>query len=120
MKEKDVKAKNFDILHFVADNAGLSTFEAIEKAYYMGVSEQESCNDAISKSDVFETLGNLMSIPSPVTPERPKGHWINIDKTHSKCDKCESVFEIVSVNGEANYCPNCGCFMSEGEITHEY
>lgn len=104
--------------------------------------EKEPCNDAISKSDVFETLGNLMSIPydfdrpinekdvsesmdeivalPPVTPERPKGHWINIDKTHSKCDKCESVFEIVSVNGEANYCPNCGCFMSEGEITHEY
>ena len=141
MKEKDVKAKNFDILHFVADNAGLSTFEAIEKAYYMGVSEQESCNDAISKSDVFETLGNLMSIPydfdrpinekdvsesmdeivalPPVTPERPKGHWINIDKTHSKCDKCESVFEIVSANGEANYCPNCGCFMSKGG-NHEH
>lgn len=51
---------------------------------------------------------------SSVTPIRPKGHWINIDKTHSKCDKCESVFEIVSANGESNYCPNCGCFMSEG------
>lgn len=40
-KLKNPKAKNFDILHFVADNAGLSTFEAIEKAYNMGVSEQE-------------------------------------------------------------------------------
>lgn len=103
--------------------------------------EKEPCNDAISKSDVFEILGNLMSIPydfdrpinekdvsesmdeivalPPVTPARPKGHWINIDKTHSKCDRCESVFEIVSANGEANYCPNCGCFMSKGG-NHEH
>lgn len=38
---KNPKAKTFDVLHFVADNAGLSTFEAIEKAYNLGVSEQE-------------------------------------------------------------------------------
>lgn len=46
-KLKNPKAKTFDILHFVADNAGLSTFEAIEKAYNMGVSEQESILDKI-------------------------------------------------------------------------
>jgi hypothetical protein len=36
------KVKTFDILRFIADNAGLSMFEAIEKAYYMGLSEQET------------------------------------------------------------------------------
>lgn len=41
------KAKNFDILRFIADNAGLSTFEAIEKAYNMGASEQDSILDKI-------------------------------------------------------------------------
>lgn len=46
-KLKNPKAKTFDILHFVADNAGLSTFEAIEKAYNMGVSEQERVLDKI-------------------------------------------------------------------------
>ena len=46
-KLKNPKAKTFDILHFVADNAGLSTFEAIEKAYNMGVSEQEQVLDKI-------------------------------------------------------------------------
>jgi hypothetical protein len=46
-KLKNPKAKTFDILHFVADNAGLSTFEAIEKAYNMGVSEQEPVLDKI-------------------------------------------------------------------------
>ena len=47
MTREKSKAKTFDILHFVADNAGLSTFEAIEKAYNMGVSEQESVLDKI-------------------------------------------------------------------------
>ena len=46
-KLKNPKAKSFDILHFVADNAGLSTFEEIEKAYIMGVSEQETAIDKI-------------------------------------------------------------------------
>jgi len=31
MTREDAKVKTFDVLHFVADNAGLSTFEAIEK-----------------------------------------------------------------------------------------
>lgn len=56
MKREDTKAKNFDILHFVADNAGLSTFDAIEKAYYMGVSDRESCEDAISRQDVLDLM----------------------------------------------------------------
>ena len=47
MTREETKLKTFDILHFVADNAGLSTFEAIEKAYNMGVSEQEVVLDKI-------------------------------------------------------------------------
>lgn len=46
-KLKNPKAKTFDILRFVSDNAGLSNFEAIEKAYHMGVSEQEQVIDKI-------------------------------------------------------------------------
>lgn len=47
MTKAESKAKTFDILHFVADNAGLSTFEAIERAYNMGVYEQELILDKI-------------------------------------------------------------------------
>ena len=61
-------------------------------------------NEAMYK-EVINTIRN--HIVPHVTLARPKGHWINIDKTHSKCDKCESVFEIVS----ANYCPHCGYKM---------
>ena len=64
--------------------------------------EQEPCEDAISKSDVFEILGNLMSIPydfdrqinekdvsesmdeikalPSVTPARKKEEWISCDE----------------------------------------
>ena len=42
MAIKEAKVKTFDVLRFVADNAGLSTFEAIEKAYNTGVSEQKA------------------------------------------------------------------------------
>ena len=44
--------------------------------------------------------------------QQPKsGKWIDIDATHSQCDKCLAVFEIVSANGEANFCPHCGADM---------
>ena len=54
-KLKNPKVKTFDILHFVADNVGLSTFEAIEKAYIMGVSEQEQVLDKI-RAEMFEEM----------------------------------------------------------------
>ena len=53
MSKEEAKVKTFDILHFVADNAGLSTFEAIEKAYNMGVSDQERILDKI-RAEIIE------------------------------------------------------------------
>jgi hypothetical protein len=52
---QEPKATNFDILRFVADNAGLSTFEAIEKAYNTGVSEQKLVLDKI-RAEIFEEM----------------------------------------------------------------
>lgn len=45
--KQESKVKAFDILHFVADNARLSTFEAIEKAYMQGYKDGES--DALDR-----------------------------------------------------------------------
>ena len=100
--------------------------------------QQYSCKDCVSRQAVLDMVtvivtddysGNeimevvdvddIKALP-PVTLAKPKGHWINIDKTHSKCDKCGAVFEIASANGEANYCPNCGCKISEGGKENEY
>lgn len=60
MTGEKAKVKNFDILHFVADSAWLSTFETIEKAYDAGVSEQEAVLDKIRAeiSDFEEEVFN--------------------------------------------------------------
>ena len=54
-----VKVENFDILQFVDDNAWLSTFEAIEKAYNVGVSEQEAVLDKIRAEIISLTDGDI-------------------------------------------------------------
>lgn len=98
--------------------------------------EQEPCKDAVSLTDVFEIMGNLMSIPYDfdmsitekdvsksmdkirelprVTPrEQRKGHWVA--KPHvfgvGYCSECD--FELRIDN--TNFCPNCGADMREGE-----
>ena len=100
--------------------------------------EQESCEDAISRQAVLskikevcfseewlqfrvdngssgqrDFLINYIEQLPPATPQLKTGRWINVDETHSKCDRCEAVFEITSPNGEVNYCPNCGTKMIE-------
>ena len=97
----------------------LCTYPEYKGKPYFSIKYKEGNNHIIGcgtyKPKVFSRYLRDYFMP----PIRPKGHWINIDKTHSKCDKCESVFEISSANGEANYCPNCGCFMSKGG-NHEH
>lgn len=58
MIREEAKAKNFDILQFVANNAGLSIFETIEKAYNMGASEQEAVLDKI-RAEIEEIYMNI-------------------------------------------------------------
>jgi len=57
-------------------------------------------------SEEYDEAEEITKVLKPKT-----GHWINIDETHSKCDRCGAVFEISSENGEANYCPHCGAKM---------
>ena len=56
MSNQEPKDKTFDVLRFVADNAGLSTLEAIEKAYNMGLCKQEPCEDAISRDELLKAI----------------------------------------------------------------
>lgn len=102
--------------------------------------EQEPCEDVISRKadNLCSSCTNIgcafqsgivrtecaFYIPPHIEPDNcgnyviqePKtGHWINIDETHSKCDRCWAVFEITSPNGEVNYCPNCGAKMERSD-----
>ena len=74
-----------------------------------GMGQVEWSDQLIKVSDAVDIIRHLSS----VAPARKKGKWINIDATHSKCDRCGAVFEIASENGEVNYCPNCGAKMDE-------
>ena len=51
--KQEPKDKTFDVLRFVADNAGLSIFEAIEKAYNMGLSEQPKGKEFAKFNDFY-------------------------------------------------------------------
>ena len=84
--------------------------------HFLGIDELPSVTPTkciatirFSKEDMKELVDEKMK---DIVIERKKGKWINIDATHSECDQCESVFEIVS----ANYCPHCGCKMESKEV----
>jgi hypothetical protein len=55
MIEKDIKAKNFHISRFFTKSA----IEAMEEACHMGAPERKSCDDAISRRAVLNTLDKV-------------------------------------------------------------
>ena len=58
MKREDTKAKNFHISRFFTKTA----IEAMEEACRTGASERESCEDAISRRAVLNTLDKMDSV----------------------------------------------------------
>ena len=97
------------------------------------LAEAQPCENTVSRTLVHEAITasiaesenpyemwqRIEALP-PVTPQRPKGKWIEVFvetpndpysygfKSH-KCSKCEySPLQI------SNYCPNCGADMSGG------
>ena len=92
--------------------------------------EQEPSTDAVSRQAVLEQTYNcskdeflrvtnpfhylrkrINSLP-PVTPTRPKGHWIEVDLDVWDCSECK---EGSCSGNKTNFCPNCGADMREGE-----
>lgn len=88
--------------------------------------EQQPCEDAVSRTLVHEAITasiaesenpyemwqRIETLPS-VTPQRPKGKWIEIEIDAGefiyKCTKCG-----MRVINPYKYCPNCGAEMSGG------
>ena len=108
--------------------------EAYLKGYDYGVkdwfkSKTQPCEDAVSREQVEEITFQEPSYTDPyniltevrekvralssVTPERPKGKWIDVngDKSLFECSKCGD--KVCCANN--NYCPNCGAEMEGGE-----
>lgn len=115
----------------------LKLLRAIEK-----VLDSQPCEDAVSRQAVLEELprrtmknyfgevvGDVVYIDDiknlpPVTPKRPKGHWIAQDihncHTNFRCSWCGYEHDFIHLYGEPTadyaYCPNCGADMREGEL----
>ena len=85
MTSEKAKVKTFDVVHFVADNAGLSIFEAIEKAYNMGVSEQKAILDKI-RAEVNEYESRQLTLAIGVD-DLEKGKQIAIEYVLAILDK---------------------------------
>ena len=108
--------------------------EKTEKAVEMAISalEQEPCEDAISRADMYEEIEDWLNLsryyhpnsknnkmpidelrarierlPS-VTPSRRKGHWIVLSSTDMYCSECNEVEEL---NTKRKYCSWCGARM---------
>ena len=85
----------------------------------------QPCTDAVSRQAVKEqmikygfyapdmTVTEFVEELPPVTPTRPKGHWVYKEGIYgvSFCDRCN--FEL-TIN-DTNFCPNCGARMESEE-----
>ena len=105
--------------------------DAYEQGYQQARLDYETqpCGDAISrqetilivqdidmKSDVYEALRLIKELPS-VTPERPNGEWIvlqrNSDGTsRCECRNCKNTMQLsIHTFDTFKFCPNCSADM---------
>lgn len=72
-----------------------------------------------AKSELGKTALNMAM--QSLSQEPKTGHWI-LDETDNSitCDKCGCLIWANDIsNGEAYYCPNCGCRMVEPQESEE-
>jgi len=108
-------------------------------SYVIAESEQEPCDDAISRQAVLDLINadwkyenleiEIDNLPS-VTPQSKTGHWIEKGKTDIAydmcgykswatkymCNHCGFIHTAIENHGVYSYCPNCGADMREVEV----
>lgn len=116
------------------------TFTKTEEALDMAIEalKQEPKTDAVSRQaisdNIFEKgiynyfeqeymsqdLDDAINETPPVTPTRPKGHWINsnIPNEEYVCSECGGAnwyYDYQANVTRSKYCPNCGADMKGEE-----
>ena len=103
------------------------TFTKTEEALDMAIEalDEEPSTDAVSRQAVKEqmikygfyapdmTVTEFVEELPPVTPTRPKGHWIGYVRSNGTVYHCEKCGRKTVV--KENFCPNCGADMREGD-----
>lgn len=94
-----------------------------------GMGQVEWSDQLIKVSDAVDIIRHLL----PVTPIRPKGHWVHgkelskeyrgrilVDVTYADwhCSNCNYVIKG-TVKPKWNYCPNCGAKMVEPQESED-
>ena len=64
-------------------------------------------------AEAFIECADMVDEQPTIEPQRKKGRWIDAQYPYSKCSICGE--ELDTLSYEANYCPNCGADMREGE-----
>lgn len=91
--------------------------DCISRAYVESIVEELE-NICINGDDYILSLLSRIKNAPPVTPSRPKGHWIehphecgdNWQYPKYECSKCH-----IWVEYDDDFCPGCGADMTEGE-----
>ena len=133
LKQQDDSIKYFETINKLSQTCGMpySFVEAKVKnaAKTLKALKQEPCDDAISRHAVLEMaydmseidgehfteqcmvvdIEGIKKLPS-VTPQQKIGQWIK-GRYKDTCDKCRCTYP--KDIGFKNYCPNCGCKMTE-------
>ncbi len=106
-----------DVMCSEIANSCLMAIKALEQPPITWIVGKDNCQVAVRNMPIDKMQKIYAIIGDEERQQQPNtGKWISIDATHSQCDKCLAVFEIVSANGEANFCPNCGADMRESEV----
>ena len=91
-----------------------------EDVYIRLKDNEHMIRDVVEKfGGTASTQANLAILDGTPYEERPKGKWINFQKsflygTIAQCSRCDNTLNMNGVNAgrsDANYCPNCGADM---------
>ena len=77
--------------------------------------EEERANGCLACAEEHEQLAEWLRDYKRLLTERPIGEWVKNHKSFwdlGNCSECGYLFVGIR---DANYCPNCGADMREGE-----
>lgn len=103
----------YEQLDSIATTKDDSAVDCVSRQFMLDLGA--TCIATRNKNGDLIALGAIEHLP-PVTPIRPKGHWIRVSKDKLRCSECDVIHFIAQYPaGKIDWCPNCGADMREVE-----